>query len=491
VAQQVAGDFFLISIYILLINFSALFVLLLKLHSFETLDFPMLAPALIKAGFFTFNQGALSAMGSVAIGLLAAPGYSRLGKLQRPLRWILILPNLMSPALTILALLVSIDKFPFGLPGIVLGHVFLNGGLCTVWLGEAWQKIDERWAPVNFVIGGSQFKYFRKVILPQMLPVIINTTAVIFSFCISSFAIPLVFGGGPQNSTLEVLIYERLRIAGDLNAAVLIAIVQSLIQFGVFLFILNNLQMKISSPSRILMKKSLFSLPATFLLIPLLLTIIPLFNLFQTAAAHLTDLGNILALPDFKSALENSVIVALAVGIVMFFFLSIVASRGVRPFTLKLPPLSGVVIGLAGLALLNDLNVDSRLEFLLFLVYGHFCVIFLPLLRLTYPHISALRDRFEKVVVQIGAPRRLAFKRVYFPLEVKFFASASVLAAIWSMGEFSVSRLLSGEQSTLPIFIANLLSSYRLELASSASILLLAVTIVSVTLFEVLIYGLG
>ena len=57
--------------------------------------------------------------------------------------------------------------------------------------------------------------------------------AVIFLLAFTSFPIVLLLGGGPAMQTLEVAIYSAVRLDFDLNAAVLLALVQIAICGGI------------------------------------------------------------------------------------------------------------------------------------------------------------------------------------------------------------------------------------------------------------------
>jgi len=484
----VEGDLFLISLCIILINFSCVGILLFKLFLLNGDPIHLDPDIFLKALKFTLVQAFLSASASVIVGLVAAPGYSRLGVFQKPARWILLFPSLMSQILIVLGLLLSFKNFPYGMRGIVLGHVFLNGGLCAVWLGEAWKTLEEKWAPVNFVLGGSKRRYFLKIILPQMRGGIFSTFTVVFSFCLSSFAIPLVFGGGPQASTLEVLIYEQLRATGELNSSLLIALSQILIQALVYVLILRTHQ-NISRPRFLLRKLETGGILILVPLALLLFSALPILQVFKTALPQLRNLSYIG--PDFFDAITNSLTVGLFLSLLVFLILPILAAQKYTVLLFRIPTLSGVVVGIASLILLNSIDTSSRIFFLTCLLYGHFCVIFLAIGRLAEPKITELNNLYSKTIDQLGIDSGLAIKRVYLPLEKRFFASAAVLAGIWSIGEFSVSRVLSGEYMTIPVFIETLLSSYRLEMAAGASLILLALTVLSLTVLEGVINGLG
>jgi thiamine transport system permease protein len=63
------------------------------------------------------------------------------------------------------------------------------------------------------------------VTLPQILPAILSSAAMIFLFCFLSFAVILVLGGGPRYTTIEVEIYRLARVDVDLPGASALAFV--------------------------------------------------------------------------------------------------------------------------------------------------------------------------------------------------------------------------------------------------------------------------
>jgi thiamine transport system permease protein len=449
------------------------------------------SPLFLHAFTFTVGQAFLSAFFAVLVGLAGAPGYARLGKVKKYLRWILLTPTLMSPILVILSLLLSFEKFPFGIKGIILGHVFLNSGLATVWLGESWESLEIKWLPIHILSGEGLLHFLKKVMLPLMAPAILSNFVVIFSFCTSSFAIPLVLGGGPQNSTLEVLIYERLRTDGDFQSATIIALVQMIFQILLFAITLKASSKIRSSQEPHLIKTpplSLFTIPT---LIITVFSVLPFLKITQNSFSKLLTLKALIPFDHYKETLFNSLCVAIGVGIIAFALLSFFLTLRKRSWLARIPTLSGVVVGLGALLVLSRMAWSGQWAFILILIIGHTVIVLPPVLRLCFPKLNAIAGEYGPPAYQMGATGFFAFRRIFIRMGSKTIILGALLAFIWSLGEFSVSRIVAGEFQTLPLLIESLLSTYRLELASVASIALLCGTLIILFFVEVVTDGVG
>lgn len=66
------------------------------------------------------------------------------------------------------------------------------------------------------------FTFFRLIEWPYLKSQIVSAFVLIFMLCFTSFTIVLALGGGPQNSTLEVVIYQAIFFEFDLPKAVLL-----------------------------------------------------------------------------------------------------------------------------------------------------------------------------------------------------------------------------------------------------------------------------
>ncbi len=118
----------------------------------------------------------------------------------------------------------------YGIQGIILAHVFFNLPLAVRLLLEA---IDSS-APENHrlasQLGFSGADVWRHVDWPAMKPALPRVASLVFLLCASSFVIVLTFGG-PSATTLEVAIYQSLRMDFDVSRALTL----SLIQLGISL----------------------------------------------------------------------------------------------------------------------------------------------------------------------------------------------------------------------------------------------------------------
>lgn len=451
-------------------SFFALFVLITKIQLADISVFNEIWAAVT----FTLLQAFLSAALAVFLGLVAAPGYAGLSKGRRFMRMILLIPNLMSPILVILCLLLSFSNFPFGLLGILIAHVFMNFGLATISLGEAWRALEGRWHSVGQVLGAPSRYFTLKVLLPLIGPQIRNTFAIIFSFCLASFAIPLVLGGGPQFSTLEVLAYEKIFAQASLSQATLIALVQVVLQFLVFVFIVKSTSYS-DDPVSHFVKRSPWGI--LFLgLLPLL----PISKLAWVGAGNL----NFLTDEGFWKAALQSLAVALLVGVSVIALMVLSCVWRYKAFALSFPSLSGVVVGLGILVYSKFSHFESFIVFVLVIAFGHLSVMLLPLLRLSHSATESIRLRYSKVLKLTRAPLGMSLKGVYWPLGKTTFLTSGILACCWSMGEFSVSKLLAPAQATLPLYIQSLLGSYQLEAAASSSLILFLFSFIAASMLE-------
>ncbi len=67
---------------------------------------------------------------------------------------------------------------------------------------------------------------FRFIEWPQLASAITGIASLIFLLCTASFAVVLILGGGPQATTLEVAIYQSLRLDFDPARASILALAQ-------------------------------------------------------------------------------------------------------------------------------------------------------------------------------------------------------------------------------------------------------------------------
>ncbi|MDE2446009.1 MAG: ABC transporter permease subunit [Alphaproteobacteria bacterium] len=184
--------------------------------------------------WFTLKQASLSTVLSVIPGLLIARALARRDFAGHA--WVLRLfaiPTALPAIVVILALaqifgtkgpLGGVFSF-YGLGGILLAHVFFNLPLAVRLFYEA----SENTAAENFRLAAqlsfSDWAVFRHVEWPVLRNVVPRVSALIFLLCAASFVIVLTLGG-PEATTLEVAIYQSLRLDFDVGRALALGFLQ-------------------------------------------------------------------------------------------------------------------------------------------------------------------------------------------------------------------------------------------------------------------------
>jgi thiamine transport system permease protein len=188
---------------------------------------------------FTLTQAALSTAAAVVLGLPGAYMLSRFdfaGK--RLLAALSAIPFMLPPILVVLGFILFFGtnglantalmrifglKNPplsvlYSLKGIVLAHAFYNFPVVARIVSAAWERVPGEYAEAARTLGASPAAVFRDVTLPALLPSLLSSACLVFLFCMLSFPVVLVLGGGPKVATIEVEIYRSARITLDTNA---------------------------------------------------------------------------------------------------------------------------------------------------------------------------------------------------------------------------------------------------------------------------------
>ncbi len=114
----------------------------------------------------------------------------------------------------------------YGLPGILVAHVFFNMPLATRLLVNALAAIPSNHWRLSAQLGMNASAAFRLIEWPAMRAALPGIAALVFMLCTTSFTIVLLLGGGPRATTLEVAIYQALRFDFDPARAIALTCVQ-------------------------------------------------------------------------------------------------------------------------------------------------------------------------------------------------------------------------------------------------------------------------
>jgi thiamine transport system permease protein len=437
------------------------------------------ANELVGAVLNSLSQALLSAVATMIGGFFlfrAMQGWLS----ARQLKWAeyaLLLPNLVPPLFVALALLSwtpVLGDFPYGFGAVVFAHVLLNSGLVAVSLDGLVKNRLGGLASAAWVMGASPWVFWRQVAWPLLKVDLAYLFLFIFSLCFTSFALPLLLAG-ERTVTLEVSIFDAIRLEGRWDKAVILAALQSFFLF----FLAATLSRPVwpEAPSRwslpYLGSRGLRHwvwFPSGLLLIGWLLGAVP-------AVMHGYDES--LVLPVVNATL-TSLALGLTVGLfhLVGFLLIAYASpnprleRFMNGYLAPSPAITGF-----GLLLLP---VEGDIAELLLAALA-LTMISLPLLYRWIVH-SAVAGLSRQVTVArtLGAGWSTILFEVVWPQAATKILRASGLGALWATADFAISGILLGPDMTLPMIMDNLLNNYRFE---SAQLLMLPLMLVGLLLY--------
>jgi len=193
---------------------------------------------------FTYLQAGISSLAAGAIGIpIAFVLHDRSERWARLCWYATLLPFSVPGLLYALSFIGTWHAY--GLVPILVAHTFLNFPIYVRWVGLALQRDGESLERAALALGASRWQCFCKITWPRIRAACAASFFLSFLYCASSFIVVLTLGGNPRFTTLEVALYESIRMLFDINRASLFALIQ-LAAFS--LIFLINILLK---PSRV------------------------------------------------------------------------------------------------------------------------------------------------------------------------------------------------------------------------------------------------
>lgn len=418
----------------------------------------------------SFIQSIFSALLSLVFGLIGALGIIRFSqsKMRALLEWICIIPNFVPPLFILLSVLNILQPFPMGVWGIVLIHSVINIGLCAVIIARAIENKCGGMIELGYIEGASRRRLLWSGVVPMVKSDLGQLFLFVFILSFASFSVPLIVGGG-TGTTLEVLIYERIRLSADWGEAVFIAALQSLFIFALSLLVAKS---RLQGANRHIPSQAIGSLLGIALI--LLLNSFLFYGYMQGVIAGFSNLTTFSGMSaEILSAFMNTVWVGLIVGVLSLIGLLAFAFCWPQSWFEKF--LSGYVAPSTALACFAFLVMGGSTEVISYIKIP--LVLFLlsatSLYRLGWSsHLETLRRQYV-VAEAMGAAHVDIFKDVMLP---QLLGKAGLLAGIgsvWACGDFAVSRILAHRDFTVGMLTETLMSTYRLNQAAMLSTLLI------------------
>ncbi|NIX75065.1 ABC transporter permease subunit [Microvirga terricola] len=375
----------------------------------------------------------------------------------------------------------------FGYPGILIAHVFLNAPFVARIILDALNLVPaEQWRLAT-AFGFTPSQTFRHLDWPAIRSELPGLAGLIFLLCFKSFAIVLALGGGPSRATLEVAIYEALKVDLDFGRAAWLA----LIQLAICLSMAAGLNWAFKRPpadhtNRPPIRRPDSSSRRLKIVDAVVLAVGTLF-IAPLAVSVLTGLRfipRILDMDLFQAAATSFLIAAAAATIACALALALggavrrqrqvlrsprtAAFYDFLPNILLAVPPFALTAGLflmvrrfvepatAGLALLPLINGLAALPF----AYRYLA-----------PRLMTAEERYGRVAASLGVTGVMKLKIMDWPLLKRPFGAAFALAMALSFGDFGIIALFGGpELRTLPYLLYEYLGSYRLDDAGAVGL---------------------
>jgi thiamine transport system permease protein len=384
-----------------------------------------------------------------------------------------------------------------GLAVVVIVHAWFNTGIIVRIVGDAWQALHQRYAVVSATLGMSPWQTFWRVTVPLLAPAIGSAVLLVFLYCVGSFGVVLLLGGGRVPS-LEVEIWKQTTQFLRLDVATGLASVQIILTVAVMM-ISDRLQrrtpLEVVRHSASLPRTVSYTVAGIVNMLTVVLFVVPMVSViwrsllpgqpWQAFVLLASDVRGSGLFVSPLAAVWRSLWLAVLVA-VLTTVLAWLASQSARLWRIVVTlPLgvSAVTLGLGYLLWFSQLGMLLSPV----VVLAAHVVLALPLVgRQIFLAVDRLPPQYEAVAATLGAPPWRRWRDIVWPMLRRSFIAATLLGFAISLGDFAASLLLTRPDTpTAPVFIARLLSrpgATNMAMAAALSVVLLVVCVAAMAL---------
>ena len=458
-----------------------------------------LSPADMSAIWFTVWQAALSALISIAFAIPVARALARRQfRGRQALITLLGAPFLLPVIVAILGLLAVFgragilngflaalglpDVSIYGAHGVILAHVFFNMPLAVRLILQGWVAIPSERFRLAASLNAPIWQVLEKPMLRNVLP---GAFIVIFLISLTSFAVALTLGGGPRATTIELAIYQAMRLSFDLAGGATLTLVQIAICALVAL-----LAFAITAPDamgrgldRVVARwdGSLWG-DALWITAAALFLLVPLIMVIWRGVPGLFDLP----VSVWSAAARSVVIAVAAAGLTLALALALALRGGRWAMIIGTLPMafSGLVLG-TGLFLIAFPVVNPAKLALPVTALVNSLMALPFVMRALVPAVAQIDAQFGPLAGALGLRGWARVRIVLLPRLRRPLGFGGGIAAALSMGDLGVITLFStGERSTLPHEMYLLMGAYRMDAAAGAALVLVSLSLGLFWLFD-------
>ncbi len=509
----------LVSVLLLGFAFSLFFTLFISQDSTTLTQFDPRVWSLLK---FTLYQAFLSTLLSIIVGITLAWSLAH----QQEFKGRSVLVALFSSSLVLPTLIVvfgligifgrngwinqlsmslfdhSFGSYLYGLTGILIAHVYLNASFASRSLLHAFESIPKEKYKLAKSLNFTTFQRFMYVEWPALRPTLLSIASTIFLLCFSSFAIVLVLGGSPAYNTLEVAIYEAVKLDFDIGMALKLALIQLAISTLLVVFSSNfrtnltNLKTSTvhipwSEPKYIKqIQMAIIFLFALFFISPLLVIIVDGIG---------ADFGRIVSEALFIKSFFTSITLATVSSIITVVF-ALLLSDTKRNFTLKdrlgdgkfskalniIISFSGnlylaipsLILGLGFFLLSQRYEAPLVLWSTIALLTANVLMSLPFALAVLSPAMQKTAQRYDRLVFSLNLTKLQRWIYCEYPYLKSSLGYVFALSFCFSLGDLGIIALFGSDDfSTLPWYLYQLMGSYRTSDAAGVALILLSITL--------------
>lgn len=436
----------------------------------------------------TVAQALVSTLFSIAIGTPVAYVLSRYRFPGRSLTSTLAMVPFVLPSVVLGSAFAAIfsDRGLFEARGswwlVIAAHVCFNLAVIVRTVGSALSGIDPSIETAARLLGRSGPGAFWGVVLPQLRGAIAAGGAIVFLFCLTSFGVVVVLGGGAV-TTMEVEIWIRATRQFDLSGAAVLGVVQ-------FIAVVATLGADVAlvrrgsatsrrhrDTTRAPTNAAEWLFVAAGVVTVLVICAIPLAALVWRSFVvpggvgldNWRNLGSVfegtsLAISPMTSVVNSLVyatvalIAALPLAVACSRFIAGRSDRILDVVVLFPLGLSATMIGLGLLVLSPSLPFDLRRSF--WIVPAAQLLVAVPLAtRVLVPAFRAVDTSMLDAASVLGTTRRQRFWRVEFMQLIPGLIAAGALGFVTCVGEFGATVFVARtDRMTVPVMIERLMS---------------------------------
>ena len=408
----------------------------------------------------------------------------------------------------------SLGAYVYGLGGILLAHVYLNASFASRALLHSFESIPKEKYKLAKSLHFSVWQRFLYVEYPALKSTLLSIGATIFLLCFTSFAVVLLLGGNPSYNTLEVAIYEAVKLDFDIALALKLALIQLSIS-AVLVVLSSGFKIDMSNLKIETMAmgwketKALAFLQWVIIVLFTLFFVLPLLVIIGEGMG--ANFAHILSEPLFIKSLLTSLSLA-TVSSIVTVIVALILSNARRDFTLftrfshtpfakvidRVIAFSGnlylaipsLVLGL-GFFLMYQRSDGSELHWSIAAVLTANVLMSLPFaLSVLAPMMHKTAQRYDKLSFSLGLTGIQRWVYVEYPYLRASLGYVFALAFCFSLGDLGIIALFgSDEFMTLPWYLYQLMGSYRTSDAAGVALMMLVLVLAVFLLIPLFMKG--